>query len=122
MGNSSVINAANSLSLIEGCMIICSWVLRCNSTLSHVFIRDYEQALLLAKTGMASYPNSLAPRRILIATLVEMDRLDEAKIEVADFLAIDPDFRLSTFRNTPYQDEADQDRYFGAMRAAGIPD
>jgi class 3 adenylate cyclase/TolB-like protein/Tfp pilus assembly protein PilF len=93
-----------------------------NASLSHFFVGDYGQALLLAKAGMAAYPKSLAPRRILIATLVEMGRLDEAEKAVADFLAIRPDFRLSTFRNTPFQNPADQQRYYGAMRAAGIPD
>jgi class 3 adenylate cyclase/TolB-like protein len=86
-----------------------------NAALSHFLIKDYDQALLLAKTGIAAYPKSLAPRRILIATLVEMGRMEEAR-------SIRPDFRLSTFRNTPFQHARDQDRYFNAMRQAGIPD
>jgi adenylate cyclase len=93
-----------------------------NAAMSHFFVRDYDQALLLAKTGMAASPRSLAPRRILIATLVEMGRIDEAEKEVVEFLAINPDFRLSTFRNTPFQNPADQDRYYDAMRSAGLPD
>jgi adenylate cyclase len=92
-----------------------------NAALSHYLVRDYDKALLLAKAGIAAYPKSLAPRRILIATLVEMGRLDEAKKEVADFLEIKPSFRLSTFHNTPFQNQTEQDRYFDAMRSAGIP-
>jgi hypothetical protein len=51
-----------------------------------------------------------------------MGRIDEAEKEVVEFLAINPDFRLSTFRNTPFQNPADQDRYYDAMRSAGLPD
>jgi TolB-like protein len=93
-----------------------------NAALAHFWIRDYEKAILLAKSGIAVYPKSLAPRRILIVTLVEMGRLDEAKQEVTEFLSIRPNFRLSTFRNTPFKHQSDQDRYFNALRKAGIPD
>jgi len=93
-----------------------------NPALSHFFLEDYELALILAKTGIAAYPQALPPRRILIATLVELGRLGEAKSEVEEYMAINPEFRLSTFRNTPFQHRADQDRYFAAMRMAGIPD
>lgn len=71
---------------------------------------------------MAEYPASLAPRRILIATLAEAGRLDEAREEAEALQKIDPDFRLSTFRNTPFQKNADRERYYGAMRSAGVPD
>ena len=76
----------------------------------------------MAKSGIAAYPKTLAPRRILIAILVEMGRLDEAKQEVTEYLEIRPNFRLSTFRNAPFKHQVDQDRYFGALRKAGIPD
>jgi adenylate cyclase len=93
-----------------------------NAALAHVWIHDYETAMVLAKTGIADNPKSLAPRRILIVALVELGRLDEAKQEVTEFLSIRPNFSLSTFRNTPFKHQSDQDRYFNAMRKAGIPD
>jgi adenylate cyclase len=93
-----------------------------NAALSHFWVKDYDQALILSKSAMAAYPKSLAPRRILIVSLVEMGQIEEAKKQVVEFLAIGPDFRLSTFRNTPFQHEVDQDRYFNALRRAGIPD
>lgn len=93
-----------------------------NAALSHYFLKDYAEAEKLARLGMTAYPTSLAPRRILIATLVEAGRMDEARAEVAAYLAIRPDFRLSTFHNTPFQKQTDQDRYYDAMRQAGIPD
>ena len=93
-----------------------------NAALSNFFLKNYDQALLLAKTGIATYPKSLPPRRILVATLAEMGKLEEAQSEAAKLLAIRPDFRISTHRNTPFQHQDDQDRYFDAMRAGGLPD
>ncbi len=93
-----------------------------NAALGYFWVQEYEKAIVLAKAGIAAYPKTLAPRRILIATLVEMGRMDEAKKEVIDYLEIRPDFRLSTFRNTPFKYEADQERYFGALRKAGLPE
>ncbi|MDA5095765.1 winged helix-turn-helix domain-containing protein [Aliiroseovarius sp. KMU-50] len=93
-----------------------------NAAQSRFFIGDYEEAETLARLGMAQYPTSLPPRRVLIATLVEMGRLEEARKEVDDYLKVSPDFRLSTFRNTPFQHDADRERYYNAMRDAGMPD
>ena len=93
-----------------------------NHALAYIWVKDYEKALVLARTGIATNPKSLPPRRILIVALVEMGQLDEAKQQVAELLAIRPSFRLSTFHNTPFKYQADQDRYFNAMRKAGIPD
>lgn len=93
-----------------------------NAAQSHYFLGQYREAEALARSAIAEYPRSLPPRRILIVTLVETGRLKEAQQEAMKLLEINPDFRLSTFRNTPFQHEADQIRYFGAMRAAGIPD
>ena len=93
-----------------------------NAALAYFWVQDYEKAIILAKSGIAAYPKTLAPRRILIAILVEMGRLDEAKQEVTEYLEIRPNFHLSTFRNTPFKHQVDQDRYFGALRKAGIPD
>jgi TolB-like protein/class 3 adenylate cyclase/Tfp pilus assembly protein PilF len=93
-----------------------------NAALARLWVGRHEEALVLAKSGIAARPKSLAPRRILIATLVETGRMDEAKEEVAKYLEIRPNFRLSTFRNTPFKHQADQDRYFDALRKAGLPD
>ncbi|SMO89898.1 Adenylate cyclase, class 3 [Ruegeria faecimaris] len=93
-----------------------------NAALSHFLIEDYQQALLLAKTGISTYPKSLPPRRILVATLAEMGRLEDAQIEADKLLEIRPDFRVSTHRNTPFLRSEDQDRYFGAMIAGGLPE
>ena len=93
-----------------------------NAALSRFFVGDYSEAESLARTGIAEYPTSLAPRRILIVTLVELDRLDDATREVEDYLEISPEFRLANFRNTPFQHTTDHERYFDALRSAGIPD
>ena len=93
-----------------------------NAALSHFLVRDYEQAILLAKAGISTYPKSLPPRRILIATLAEMGRLEDSQAEAKKLLEIRPDFRVSTHRNTPFMHREDQDRYFGAMISGGLPE
>lgn len=93
-----------------------------NAALAHFFLRDYDQAILLAKAGISTYPKSLPPRRILVATLAEMGRLEEAREEARKLLEIRPDFRISTHRNTPFLNPADQDRYFDAMKDGGLPE
>ena len=93
-----------------------------NAAVSHFWIRDYENAILLARSVIAAYPTSLAPRRALIASLVEMGHLQEARQEAWDYMIIKPDFSLSSFKNTPWQNPQDQERYYNALIKAGIPE
>ena len=53
---------------------------------------------------------------------VEMGRMEEAKKVAQEILEINPGFTLSGVRNTPFQHEADHERYFGALRKASLPD
>jgi hypothetical protein len=48
--------------------------------------------------------------------------LADAEKVAREILGIDPGFALSGMRNAPFQHEADRDRYFGALRSAGLPD
>jgi adenylate cyclase len=43
---------------------------------------------------------------IIAATLVRLERLDEARSVISDLLTQDPDFRLDSFQFWPYQNEA----------------
>ncbi len=54
-------------------------------------------------------------------TYVEMGRMEEAMKVAQEILEIDPTFRLSGVRNVPFQNQADRDRYFGALQKAGLP-
>ena len=51
-----------------------------------------------------------------------MNRMEEAEKVAQKILEIEPGFTLSSVRNTPFQHAADRERYFGALRQAGLPD
>ncbi len=89
---------------------------------TYFMARDYEKAVLGAKKTIAVYPKNISARRTLIATYVEMGRVEEAKKVAREILKIDPEFKLSKVRNVPFQHESDHDRYFGALAEAGLPE
>ena len=65
---------------------------------------------------------SFPPARIVMsAILVEAGRLDEAKEQIADLLAIDSDYSFQRFdERYPYHDEGHHDRMTSAIKLAGI--
>ncbi len=93
-----------------------------NSSFAYFMARDYEKAVVAAKQTLAIYKKSISARRILAATYVEMGRLEDAKKVAAQILEIKPTFTLSKVRNTPFQHEADLERYYGALRKSGLPE
>jgi adenylate cyclase len=93
-----------------------------NASFAYVMARDYEKAIIGAKKTLAVYPKQISARRILIVAYVESDRMEDAKKVAQEILEIDPGFTLSSMRNTPFQHEADRERYHGALRSAGLPD
>jgi len=93
-----------------------------NASFVYVMARDYEKAIIGAKKTLAVYPKQISARRVLIAAYVETGRMDDARKVAQEILEIDPGFTLSSVRNLPFQHEADRERYFGALRQAGLPD
>jgi len=93
-----------------------------NASFAYLMARDYEEAIIAAKKTLAVYPKQLSARRLLIAAYVETDRMEDAKRVAQEILEIDPGFTLSSVRNAPFQHEVDRERYFGALRSAGLPD
>ena len=92
-----------------------------NGSFGYYMARDYNNALIGAKKTVAVYPKSISAFRILAATYSEMGRMDDAKEIARQILEIDPAFTLSSIRNTPFQHDADRERYFGALHKAGLP-
>jgi TolB-like protein len=93
-----------------------------NSAAAYLMARDYGKALLAIKKTVGVYTKSIGPRRLLAVVYVEMGRMEEAKKVAQEILEINPGFTLSGVRNTPFQHEADHERYFGALRQAGLPE
>ena len=93
-----------------------------NGSFVYLMARDYDKAVIGAKKTLAIYPKALSALRILTATYVEMSRMEEAEKVAQKILEIDPGFTLSGVRNTPFQHKADRERYYGALRQAGLPE
>jgi len=61
--------------------------------------------------------------RLRAACLSQLDRVDEAKTALADFLRLVPDANVaSTKAQIPLKRPADLERYVEALRRAGLPD
>jgi TolB-like protein len=93
-----------------------------NGSFVYLMARDYDKAVISAKKTLAIYPKAISALRILTATYVEMNRMEEAEKVAQKILEIEPGFTLSSVRNTPFQHAADRERYFGALRQAGLPE
>ncbi len=92
-----------------------------NGSFVYYTARDYEKSLIGAKKTLSVYPKSLSVLRILAATYAEMGRMDDAKEIARRITEINPAFTISSIRNTPFQHDADRQRYFGALHKAGLP-
>jgi adenylate cyclase len=75
---------------------------------------------------MSANENGLytANHRILIAGLVGLERLEEAREVAAKMIKIEPEFRLTTYERTrqPFRHAQISERYMKHLRAAGLPE
>ena len=68
-------------------------------------------------------PTWLGGLRALIMALVELGRLEEARAVGQRLLALDPKQTVTVAaRQNPQQDPQFRERFFAALRAAGIPE
>jgi hypothetical protein len=92
-------------------------------TFAQLLMGDDEGALETSRRAMAAMPSSVSPLRAAIIALVALGRFQEAQRGGRLLLAINPDFRVTTFRQVqPFKDEAFVDRYMAALSAAGVPE
>jgi len=82
-----------------------------------------EEALGWAHKGLHEMPTLLPALRGLIVALVELDRLDEAREVALRLLAVDSKQTVTLIaQQIPFRDPTFREKYFRAMRAAGIPE
>ena len=82
----------------------------------------YEHAADAARKAIQRNPGFSYPRVILAAALVNLGRIDEAKMEAARVLALQPGFSIAEFcaANDPAPEIAV--RLSAALQEAGLPD
>jgi adenylate cyclase len=82
-----------------------------------------EEALPWARKAVQELPKFLAGLRALIVALVELGRLEEARVVGQRLLAQDPKQTVTVAdRQIPHQDRQFRERLFAALRTAGIPE
>ncbi len=80
----------------------------------------YEEALAEMKR-MKEVPNNA--RRTFAAIYAQLDRMEEAKAEVAEFLKQDPDYSIAEKEYSwPYKNPADLEHLLDGYRKAGLPE
>jgi adenylate cyclase len=89
--------------------------------LAHLVAGRPAQALLAAQKGIDDTPRFASVHRMKIAALVDLGRLQEARTAATTFLTLDPTFTITT-RLPKLRDAAFQKRYYGALKAAGLPE
>ncbi|ANY83512.1 adenylate cyclase (plasmid) [Microvirga ossetica] len=83
-----------------------------------------EEALPWARKAAQEMPTWMGGLRPLIMALVELGRLEEARAVGQRMLAFDPKYTIAiaAARHSSQQDPQFRERFFAALRAAGIPE
>jgi adenylate cyclase len=96
--------------------------------LSHLGIayrkaRQYEEAVAVCRKLIQIKPDYIYPHITLAATFAEIDKLEEAKVEVKEVLRINPKYTVKLVpRSFPWKDQTELDRLADSLREAGLPE
>lgn len=89
----------------------------------HYLSGRLDEAATIFEKVIDKRPGFMPARVHLAATLVAMDRIDDARQAVKETLEERPGLTLAdTKKIFPYRREEDRDRFFGALQKAGLPE
>jgi len=87
----------------------------------YYFTGQYEEAIALQRRILQKEPNQLLTQVSLTAALIQAGKEDEARVEAAKVLRIDPKFSVESFaRRLSYKDQKVIDDLVSALRKAGL--
>lgn len=90
---------------------------------AHYCSRQYEKAVAPLQAAINRYPTFITPRRHLAAAYAQMDRIDEARAEIAAILNIDPGVSITAYRRRLHFEQlVDEEHYLDGLRKAGLPE
>jgi len=89
---------------------------------AHFFARRFEQAIAFADRAVAQGPGYPQPRRYKAAALAHLDRLEEARVVIADLLQVQPKATLTRARNAAAAHAWMMDLWIEGLRKAGLPE
>ena len=84
---------------------------------------QYEKAILEYRKAIEQQPDNMFAHMHLAICYVYLNRLEDARAEVAEVLRIKPDFSTAQYvKNVKYPDEDTKQQRIDAMRKAGFPE
>ena len=90
--------------------------------LSYCWTGQYEEAITWGEKAIRQEPNSLLAHTVMTVINVLSGREDEARVEAAEVLRINPKFSVKKYeKRASYRKKADNERYVTALRKAGLP-
>lgn len=89
---------------------------------AYYFLDDYEQAHIFVSEALGRNPENVEARLYLAATLIHLNRGDEAEWEAMEVLSIEPEFSLEIWSENYPMARGDQiQRLLADLRLAGFP-
>ena len=88
---------------------------------AYYFLGDYEQAHINLSEAINRNPENLESHLYLAATLLNLDRADEAEWEAMEVLGLEPNFSLGVWSETyPMNQGGQLDRLLADLRLVGF--
>ncbi len=89
--------------------------------MSYALTRQYDEAITWCEKAVGRGPNSLFARVFMAAVYSLAGRDEQARIEAAEVLRINPKFSLEKFaQNVTYKNQEDKERLISALRQAAL--
>jgi adenylate cyclase len=90
---------------------------------SYLFVGRYEEAIAAGKKAVTLSPNDWFAHGRLAAAYSLAGRQEEARIEAAEVLRLNPKFSSARFAKiAPFKSQADRENYISVLRKAGLPE
>lgn len=89
---------------------------------AHFVAGRYLEAVQWALKSINRKPNWRLGHAILVSSLAQLNRLEEAKEAVDNYLEIVPDANLSEIRKLPFKNQDDAHRFEEGLSKAGLPE
>ena len=93
--------------------------------MAHYLLRQYDEAAVYLREYISRAPNARVGHAWLAATYAQLERFEEARVEVAEVRRIDPKATISTLpmkRLNMFKDASDNEHFFDGLRKAGLPE
>ncbi len=89
---------------------------------AHYVAGRYDEAVDWATRTITNKPDYFLGHLILAASLAKLDRLDEARAAVAEYLKYFPNASVTDALKEPYKDETINESLMAGLRRAGMPE